>query len=245
MHNKSDNSPNAITQDKKFKAVGYVRVSTDKQADTGCSLEMQIEKVRAHAALHDYELVDVLVDDGYSAKNMNRPAIQSAIETLRNKTAQTLVIYRLDRLTRNVDDIRALIDEFFRSDDYSLVSITDSIDTKTPFGRMLITIISVFSETERELIGERTKSCLQHKKANNETYCKRLYGYNNVDGKLVPNENERRAVKLIVEHRDRFNYSFNQIAGYLNDIILQYPPPSGLKWYHHTVKAIYEREKQK
>ena len=67
----------------KTKAIGYVRVSTDKQADRGVSLEAQVEKIRAMATVHDVELLDVLVDAGESAKDLDRPGMVRILEMVR------------------------------------------------------------------------------------------------------------------------------------------------------------------
>lgn len=225
------------------RAILYSRVSVASEITDSCSIEMQQSKLRQHADLHDITVVAELCDDGVSARDLNRPAIQQALQMLRDGDANCLIIYKLDRLTRNVDDIRALIDEFFRSDTHSLVSICDSLDTRSPMGRAIINIISVFSELERETIGSRTRDCLQQRKMTNQTYCKRLYGYNNVDGKLIPDAGEQSVIQRIFDYIDTCCYSFNHAAFLLNESAV--PAPSGKRWYHHSISAIYEREKQK
>ena len=87
------------------RAVGYIRVSTDKQVDHGVSLEAQRTKLEAYAALYDIELVAVIVDAGVSAKTLQRPGLQQALGMLRHGEADALLVAKLDRLTRSVKDL--------------------------------------------------------------------------------------------------------------------------------------------
>ncbi len=82
------------------RAVGYIRVSTDKQAEHGVSLEAQHAKLTQYAALYDIELVDIIVDAGVSAKTLDRPGLQRALGMLRKGQASALLVAKLDRLTR-------------------------------------------------------------------------------------------------------------------------------------------------
>jgi site-specific DNA recombinase len=94
-------------------AIGYVRVSTDEQALEGVSIEEQSEKIRQYAALYDIELVDIVIDAGVSAKNMDRPSLQRALDALENGEAGALLVAKLDRLTRSVVNLGQLIDGYF------------------------------------------------------------------------------------------------------------------------------------
>lgn len=84
------------------KVLGYVRVSTEEQSESGHSLGAQREKLKAYAALYDLELVEIVEDGGQSAKTLNRPGLQRALKILRNGEADGIVIVKLDRLTRSV-----------------------------------------------------------------------------------------------------------------------------------------------
>ena len=84
----------------KTKAIGYVRVSTDKQADRGVSLEAQVEKIRAMATVHDVELLDVLVDAGESAKDLDRPGMVRILELVQSRAVGMVIIAKLDRRVR-------------------------------------------------------------------------------------------------------------------------------------------------
>src|SRR5580700_1755086 len=133
-----------------MKRVGYVRVSTDKQADRGVSLEAQAEKIRAMAVVHSANLVDIIVEGGESAKSLNRPGMARLLALVDAGKVQTVIIAKLDRLTRSVKDLCALLERFTRRG-VALVSVAESLDTGSAAGR----IMTAVSQWEREAIGER------------------------------------------------------------------------------------------
>lgn len=141
-------------------AVGYIRVSTDKQADHGVSLEAQRAKLEAYAQLYDVVLVDVIVDAGVSAKTLERPGLQQALTMLRKGHAHALLIAKLDRLTRSVKDLGTLVEEYFSSDKITLLSVADSIDTRTAAGRLVLNVLGSVAQWEREVISERTSEAM-------------------------------------------------------------------------------------
>src|ERR1017187_8544060 len=87
------------------RAIGYVRVSTDKQAEKGVSLEAQAEKIRAMAVVHGAELIDVVVDAGESAKSIDRPGMQRLLHLVDTGKVQTVIIAKLDKLKRALKKI--------------------------------------------------------------------------------------------------------------------------------------------
>src|SRR5580704_15229177 len=150
-----------------MKAIGYVRVSTQKQADFGVSLEAQTEKVRAMAVVQGAELADVIVDAGESAKSLNRPGMARLLSLVDSGAVDTIIISKLDRLTRSVKDLAELLERFTRRG-VSLVSMAESLDTGTAAGRLVLNIMVSVSQWEREAIGERTRDAMSHKRANGE-----------------------------------------------------------------------------
>jgi len=159
-----------------MKAIGYVRVSTEKQADFGVSLETQSEKVRAMAVVQGAELVDVIVDAGESAKSLNRPGMARLMSLVDAGAVDTVIIAKLDRLTRSVKDLAELLERFTRRG-VSLVSVAESLDTGTAAGRLVLNIMTAVSQWEREAIGERTRDAMHHKRANGERVGTVPFGY--------------------------------------------------------------------
>ena len=94
--------------------VGYVRVSTDKQAERGISLEAQAEKIRAMALVQGAELSEIIVESGESAKSLNRPGMARLLAMVDGGTVKAVIVAKLDRLTRSVKDLCELTERFER-----------------------------------------------------------------------------------------------------------------------------------
>ena len=159
-----------------MKTVGYVRVSTDKQADRGVSLEAQAEKIRAMAVVHGAELVDLIVDGGESAKSLNRPGMARLLVRVDSGEVQAVIVAKLDRLTRSVKDLCTLLERFERRS-VALISVAESLDTGSAAGRLVLNIMTAVSQWEREAIGERTRDAMSHKRRNGERVGNVAYGY--------------------------------------------------------------------
>ena len=185
------------------KAIGYIRVSTEKQVDHGISLEAQTAKLEAYAALYDLEMITIIVDAGASAKTLKRPGLQQALSMLTKGEATALLIAKLDRLTRSVKDLGTLVDQYFLSDKITLLSVADSIDTRTAAGRMVLNILGTVAQWERETISERTTEALAHKKAKGERTGGIPFGYTvAADGKtLVADPDEQSVIATIRSYR--------------------------------------------
>ncbi len=150
------------------KTIAYLRVSTDKQADRGVSLDAQRVKVAAYAELYDLDLVEVIVDAGESAKSLDRPGLQRALEMLKKGDAEALLVVKLDRLTRSVVDLGSLVERYFAPGKAALLSVGEQIDTRSAAGRLVLNVLASVSQWEREAIGERTAVAMQHKASQGE-----------------------------------------------------------------------------
>ena len=171
------------------KAIAYIRVSTDKQADQGHSLLAQQEKVNAYASLYDLDIIDYVIETG-SAKNLNREGLQGALAAIKAGKADALIVVKLDRLTRSVADLGYLVETYFHK--AGLLSVSEQIDTRSASGRLVLNVLASVSQWEREAIGERTSAVRQSMKANG-LYCGGSvpYGQMLVSGELVTNPNEQ------------------------------------------------------
>jgi len=159
-----------------MRAVGYVRVSTDKQAERGVSLEAQAEKVRAMALVQGAELVDLIVDGGESAKSLERPGMTRLLALVDSRAVDAVIVAKLDRLTRSVKDLAELLERLQRRG-VALVSVAESLDTASAAGRLVLNIMTAVSQWEREAIGERTRDALHHKWSNGERVGTVPYGW--------------------------------------------------------------------
>ena len=116
-----------------MKAIGYVRVSTDRQAELGVSLEAQEAKIRAMATVQGAELLEVMVDGGESAKNLNRPGLRRLLTLVDRGKVEAVIIAKLDRLTRSVKDLCSLL-ELFEKRGVALISPNRSTRPQPPVG---------------------------------------------------------------------------------------------------------------
>ena len=150
-----------------MKTVGYVRVSTDKQAERGISLEAQAEKIRAMALVQGAELSEIIVEGGESAKSLNRPGMAKLLAMVDGGQVKAVIVAKLDRLTRSVKDLCELLERFERRG-VALVSVAESLDTGSAAGRLVLNIMAAVSQWEREAIGERTRDAMRHKRSQGE-----------------------------------------------------------------------------
>lgn len=192
-----------------MKAVGYVRVSTQEQAADGVSLEMQRAKLAAWAELHDAELVEVIADEGLSAKTLNRPGLSRVIE-LATRHRAAVVVYSLSRLSRSTKDTLHLVAELERAG-CELVSLSERIDTSSAGGRMVFRMLAVLAEFEREQLSERTRSALLHLKEQGKVFGEIPHGFSRDGDSLVPNPDEQRVIELVRSLRDK-GYSLRAIS---------------------------------
>lgn len=218
------------------KAIGYIRVSTEQQADEGISLAAQRAKIEAWCELNDYELVAIYEDAGISGKTVSkRPQLQAALAEM--KKGMALIVYSLSRLARSTKNCIEIADEL-KSKGSDLVSLTEKIDTSSAMGEFFFTLIAALGQMERKQIGERTKAALAHKKAMGEKYAPVPFGYKEIEGRLEVVKHEALLVAEINQKRAA-GYTLQSIAHYLNEkgVIGK----QGGKWYASSVSCILKR----
>ncbi len=221
-----------------MKAIGYVRVSTSDQAHNGVSLEAQRERIEAWATANGAELLAVHVDRGLSGKRAdNRPALQAALaRACRDRAA--LVVYSLSRLSRSIKDT-CIIGERLARAGATLVSLTEQIDGTTASGRLMLHLMTVLSQFERELIGERTRTAMAHLRGQNRRISGRVpYGFA-LDGEtLVPIPVEQATIAEMQTLRAQ-GCSLRAIVAHLEQRGIH--PKTGRTWTAATVAGILSR----
>lgn len=133
----------------------YVRVSTTNQAEEGYSIEEQKDKLTSYCKIKDWSVFNIYTDGGFSGSNTSRPALEKLVKDAKKKLFDTVLVYKLDRLSRSQKDTLYLIEDVFLANDIDFVSLLENFDTSTPFGKAMIGILSVFAQLEREQIKER------------------------------------------------------------------------------------------
>ena len=129
---------------------------TGKGESVGNQVELCKDYVRNMFGEAYVDRCMIFEDEGFSGGNLKRPAFQRMMADVRKRKFKAIVVYRLDRISRNISDFTGLIDELSKLD-VSFVSIREQFDTSTPMGRAMMFIISVFSQLERETIAERIR----------------------------------------------------------------------------------------
>ncbi len=147
-----------------MQVIGYVRVSTDEQTNSGAGLAAQRAAITAECQRRGWRLVEIIEDAGYSAKNLKRPGVQLALETLQRGKASGLVVAKLDRLSRSMVDF-AKIMETAQKQSWALVALDVNVDTSSPSGEAMAHMLATFAQFERRLIGQRTREALAAKRA--------------------------------------------------------------------------------
>lgn len=129
---------------------------TGKGESIGNQIELCKEYIQTHYTEIPQDHILVYEDEGFSGGNLNRPDFKKMMEAARQRKFKAIIVYRLDRISRNISDFSSLIEELSRLD-IAFISIREQFDTGTPMGRAMMYIASVFSQLERETIAERIR----------------------------------------------------------------------------------------
>jgi site-specific DNA recombinase len=191
----------------------YVRVSTEDQAKEGFSIEAQKRRLAAFSESQDWEIADFYVDDGYSAKDLNRPEMKRLLIDITTDRVDVVLVYKLDRLTRSTSDCDHLL-KMFEANKVAFQSCTESFETRTATGRLFIRLIADIAQWERENIGERVRFGLEQKVIEGKKPGgKYPFGYAK-DGILVPDEAD--TIRRLRDLYMKENLGFKSIAIRLN-----------------------------
>lgn len=194
----------------------YRRVSTEIQKEEGFSLDAQKMRLEAFATSQGWRIVDDYCDEGFSAKNLERPALQRLISDMKKQKFDIVLVYRLDRFVRSVTDLHQLL-QLMDKYDVKFKSSTEVFDTTTATGRMFITIIATLAQWERETIAERVyEAMLKRSETGKRNGAPAPYGYDSVNGQLILNKEEAKWVKFIF--KEYLTHGSQNIAKKLNSM---------------------------
>ena len=198
-----------------MKVLGYVRVSSVVQKLKGNSIKMQLSKIDGYCKLNDYDLVDVYKDDGISGMSISkRNGYKEMIDYMLNNKINGIVVYSLSRLGRRLKDVVEFMD-LLKSKNISFYSIKENLNNDDKVGSLILNILGSINEFECEVIRERIKDVKRDKKERGLVYGRMVYGFDNIDGKMIVNKIERNVVKRIKNLRSR-RWSWRRISNRLN-----------------------------
>lgn len=221
------------------KACGYVRVSTQEQANTGVSVEAQIATLKAYATMRGLDLVEIIVDAGVSGGKplLEREGGQRLLALVKKRKVSAVVSTKLDRLFRNAADCLNTTSSWDQVGcALHLIDIGgQTLDTSSATGRLFLTVLAGAAELEKNLVGERTRAALKHKASKGERISRfAKIGYSIDDsGKVIANEQEQEAVAAMRKLRAA-GYSTNHIAKILNRRGVK---ARGKAWYATSVAS--------
>lgn len=231
----------------KVLAVGYCRVSTGEQ---DVSLEAQEEQIRAMAVVKGWTITEVIRDNEKFSGDLDRQGVQRVLDMVRKREVEAVIIAKLDRLTRSTRDVIELI-ELMNRKKVALVSLSESLDTKSAMGRFFCRMIASLGELERESIGDRTRTAMGHMRKIGLPVGHAPYGYRAPEigsnykipiSKKLPlviDRQEQALLKRIIRLRDKEALSLRKIAARLNKEGIT--TRGGSAWKHQYIDKLLRR----
>ena len=223
------------------KACVYTRVSIDAQGEDGkVSLPEQERMAKACIESKGWQYVRTYEDNGYSGRTTDRPALQQMLSDIKNGEVEAVIIYKLDRLSRKQRDTLSIIEDFLLKNNVDLVSLNETLDTSTPWGRAMIGVLSSFNQLESENIAMRT-AMGRYATAREGGYAggKPPLGYRAVEGHLVIVPEEAEIVRLVYSLRAE-GKTLHAITDELNK--KGYRSKKGNEFKHSAIQTILNNE---
>ena len=215
----------------------YIRVSTEDQAREGFSLPEQEKRLRAMCEYKGYEIYDVYQDAGISAKTGNkRPEFERLLQDIKDRKCNTIVVLKLDRLTRSVYDWENIL-KFLEENEAYLDCANDDINTTSANGKMISRILTSVSQQEIERTSERTKVGLAGAIKAGHIPHKAPLGYTRKDKTLVP---DMKTKDVVIRIFDLYHsgLSYQKIKNIFNEEKVL----GKTNWYDTTILKILENE---
>ena len=213
----------------------YIRVSTEKQATEGHSLDAQENELKAYCTANGWHVCEghIYIDAGVSGKSTDRPAFQEMMEAAKAGRIQRIVATKLDRIARNLKDLLNTVDEL-KACGCALVVKKEQFDTSTAQGMFVLQMLGAVSELERSMISERVQTGrVENASKGGFNGAPEAFGYSYQAGEFVVNEVEAKTVRNIFA-MFLAGKSLNAIAKALNEAGT--PTKRGGQWFAMTVR---------
>lgn len=216
----------------------YVRVSTTNQAEEGYSIDGQLDSLTKYCEAMGWSVYQKYIDAGFSGGKLERPDILKLIKDAKRGVFDTVLVYKLDRLSRNVQDTLYLVKEVFNKNEVHFVSLQENLDTSSAMGNLFLTLLSAIAEFEREQIKERMQlgKIGRAKSGKSMMWAKVAYGYTYHvgTGEMTVNQSEAIAV------REVFTSYLNgrSITKLRDDLNQKYPKTPA--WSYRTIRQMLD-----
>lgn len=217
-----------------MKVAIYARVSTTNQAQEGYSIDGQLSALSSYCDAKGWHVHDTYTDAGHTGSNMDRPALQRLLLDISRKKVDAVLIYKLDRLSRNVRDTLYLAKDIFEANGISFISLSENIDTSTAMGALFLTLLSAIAEFEREQITERMQmgKVGRAKSGKAMSWVVPPFGYDYIDDGYAVNEFEAQLVREMFDYYIKTS-SVTALVVKLND---EGHIGKDIDWTYRTVK---------
>lgn len=228
----------------RMRIVAYVRVSTDRQAEKGFGLEVQIEAIKSWARAHGHRLVLIARDEGISGTRdaADRPGLTEALQALQEGKAEALLVPRLDRLARSLSVQEAALAHAWRSGARVFSCDAGEVladDPDDPMRTAMRQMMGVFSQLERSMLTARMRAGRQAKGAKGGyAYGGPPLGYVAQDGSLAPDAREQATLRRIQQLRSE-GLSLRAMARVLQ--AEGHSPKRSSTWHPQTLAAVIRR----
>lgn len=216
----------------------YVRVSTTNQAEEGYSIDGQLDSLTKYCEAMGWSVYQKYIDAGFSGGKLERPDILKLIKDAKRGVFDTVLVYKLDRLSRNVQDTLYLVKEVFNKNEVHFVSLQENLDTSSAMGNLFLTLLSAIAEFEREQIKERMQlgKIGRAKSGKSMMWAKVAYGYTYHvgTGEMTVNQSEAIVVRKV------FNSYLNgrSITKLRDDLNQKYPKTPA--WSYRTIRQMLD-----
>jgi DNA invertase Pin-like site-specific DNA recombinase len=207
------------------KFVGYIRVSTDVQGGNGAGLEVQRAAIHTECEHRGWNLLRI-EEDVLTGKHLRRPGLQRALASARQGEADGIIVAKLDRLSRSLQDFANLLAQA-QKEEWNLVALDLGVDLSTPHGEFLASVMASAAQWERRIISQRTKDALEVKKRQGV----RLGRPASIEPKLS---------KQIRRMRYQRGYTLQHICDVLNEKAVP-TPQGGSEWRPTSLRAVLRK----
>lgn len=216
----------------------YVRVSTTNQAEEGYSIDGQLDSLTKYCEAMGWSIYQKYIDAGFSGGKLERPDILKLIKDAKRGVFDTVLVYKLDRLSRNVQDTLYLVKEVFNKNEVHFVSLQENLDTSSAMGNLFLTLLSAIAEFEREQIKERMQlgKIGRAKSGKSMMWAKVAYGYTYHvgTGEMTVNQSEAVVVrKVFISYLNG-----RSITKLRDDLNQKYPKTPA--WSYRTIRQMLD-----
>lgn len=228
-----------------MKCAVYVRVSTKKQKEEGISIEAQLNALNEFIKKRKWKLYKKYVDQGHSGCTLRRPHFRLLLEDALEKKFDVILVYKLDRFSRNLRDIILTLDKLAKYQ-IGFISITQPVDTTNPMGKAFMRMMGVFAELERDMISERISFSMNEKAKKGYPQHRAPFGYYFKNKNLYIKKDEANKVKQIFQAylkgrkryhlAEKYRMSFQTINNILSNPIYY----GIIKWKKNKLKGNHK-----